>query len=419
MIDLMLNWSEWIKPSAGLPTVQWALLLALAAAAGHLLQRYLGLPKVLGYSAVGALAGFSGYTTASWPLDGIAQFMVELGLSIVLFEAGGRLSLRWLRHNPMLLAQSLGEALATYLAAWWVLKLFGVDGALHVPLALLMVATSPTVLMRVASDLRASGPVTDRVITLAALNTFYVLALGGVMARLLGRSQATLADAIYPVILLVVASVLVGALLAYALRKALQLMSPTSENTAVLQLSLIVAGTALAAHFGGSAPLAALLAGVLLKTLHPRPWSWPRQFGTASAILTILMFVLVSMAAAQAPWNWEAWSLIAALVLARALAKLGAIALAGFGSGASPKQALWTAGALWPLSAVALLLVSQFAEFAPAIGQPVAAIAMPLILFMEVLGALMAMLALQRAGEAGRPPAIRRVKPEGENTDAA
>lgn len=419
MIDLMLNWSEWIKPSAGLPTVQWALLLALAAAAGHLLQRYLGLPKVLGYSAVGALAGFSGYTTASWPLDGIAQFMVELGLSIVLFEAGGRLSLRWLRHNPMLLAQSVGEALTTYLAAWWVLQLFGVDETLHVPLALLMVATSPTVLMRVASDLRASGPVTDRVITLAALNTFYVLALGGVMARLLGRSQATLADAIYPVILLVVASVLVGALLAYALRKALQLMSPTSENTAVLQLSLIVAGTALAAHFGGSAPLAALLAGVLLKTLHPRPWSWPRQFGTASAILTILMFVLVSMAAAQAPWNWEAWSLIAALVLARALAKLAAIALAGFGSGASPRQALWTASALWPMSAVALLLVSQFSEFAPAIGQPVAAIAMPLILFMEVLGALMAMLALQRAGEAGRPPAIRRVKPEGENHDAA
>ncbi|MEK9803875.1 MAG: cation:proton antiporter, partial [Curvibacter sp.] len=356
MIDLMLNWSEWIKPSAGLPTVQWALLLALAAAAGHLLQRYLGLPKVLGYSIIGALAGFSGYTAATWPLDGIAQFMVELGLSIVLFEAGGRLSLRWFRHNPMLLAQSVGEAVLTYLAAWWVLMLFGVDEALHMPLALLLVATSPAVLMRVASDIRASGPVTDRVITLAALNTFYVLALGGVMARLLGRSEARLADAFYPVLLLVVASVLVGALLALALRKALQIMSPTSENTAVLQLALIAAGTALAAHFGGSAPLAALLAGILLKTLHPRPWSWPRQFGTASAILTILMFVLVSMAAAQAPWNWQAWSLVAALVLARALAKLAAIGLGGIGSGASARQAFWTAGAMWPLSAVALLL---------------------------------------------------------------
>lgn len=419
MIDLMLNWSEWIKPSAGLPTVQWALLLALAAGAGHLLQRYLGLPKVLGYSIVGALAGFSGYTAATWPLDGIAQFMVELGLSIVLFEAGGRLSLRWFRHNPMLLAQSVGEAVATYLLAWWVLMLFGVDEALRMPLALLMVTASPAVLMRVASDIRASGPVTDRAITLAALNTFYVLALGGVMARLLGREEARLADAFYPVLLLVVASVLVGALLALALRKALQIMSPTSENTAVLQLALIAAGTALAAHFGGSAPLAALLAGILLKTLHPRPWSWPRQFGTASAILTILMFVLVSMAAAQAPWNWQAWSLIAALVLARALAKLAGIGLGVIGSGASTRQALWTAGALWPMSAVALLLVSQFSEFAPGTGTQVAAIALPLILIMEVLGALMAVLALQRAGEAGRPPAIRRIKVEGDQTDAA
>jgi NhaP-type Na+/H+ or K+/H+ antiporter len=419
MIDLMLNWSEWIKPSAGLPTVQWSLLLALAAAAGYLLQRHLGLPKVLGYSAVGALAGFSGYTTASWPLDGISQFMVELGLSIVLFEAGGRLTLRWFRHNPMLLVQSLAEAVATYFAAWWVLSWFEVSEALRMPLALVLVATSPTVVMRVVADLRASGPVTDRAITLAALNTLYVLALGGVMARLLGRSPATLSDAIYPVILLLVASVLVGALLAWALRKALQTMSPTSENTAVLQLALIAAGTALAANFGGSAPLAALLAGILLKTLHPRPWSWPRQFGTASAILTILMFVLVSMAAAQAVWNWQTLSLMAALLLARALAKLAAIGLAGFGSGASPQQALWTAGTLAPMSVVALLLISQFAEFAPAIGREAAAIALPLILFMEALGPLMATLALQRAGEAGRPPAVRRVKSAGENTDAA
>jgi NhaP-type Na+/H+ and K+/H+ antiporter len=85
LFDLMFHWSEWIKPSAGLPTVQWALLLAVAAAMGHALQRRWGLPKVLGYSMVGALAGFSGYTTVNWPLDGIAQFLIELGLSIVLF----------------------------------------------------------------------------------------------------------------------------------------------------------------------------------------------------------------------------------------------------------------------------------------------------------------------------------------------
>lgn len=409
MTDLLLNWPAWISPSAGLPTVQWSLLLALAAAAGHMLQRHLGLPKVLGYSAVGALAGFSGFTTATWPLEGIGLFMVELGLSIVLFEAGGRLTLRWFRHNPMLLVQSLAESAATYAAAYWVLRWRDVEPALLAPLALLAMATSPAVLMRVAIDIRASGPVTDRAVTLAVLNTLYVLGLGGGMARFLGGPESSLLEAVSPVLLLLCISVLFGAVLALALRAALRFMSPASENTSVLLLALVAAGTTWASNFGGSAPLAALLAGILLKTLHPRPWSWPRQFGTAASMLAILMFVLVSMAAAQADWSLPAWSLVAALVLARALAKLAAIGLASLGSGASLRQAMWTAGAMWPMSAVALLLLSQFVQFVPALGPRIAAIGLPLILCMEVLGALMTTVALQRTGEASRPLAFRPV----------
>ena len=59
-------------------------------------------------------------------------------------------------------------------------------------------------------------------------------------------------------------SVVVGAGLALALRSALRVMSPTSENTAIFLLALIAAGAALAAHFGGSAPLAALRRNTLL-----------------------------------------------------------------------------------------------------------------------------------------------------------
>lgn len=296
------------------------MLLALAAA-GHMLQRYLGLPKVLGYCVVGALAGFSGFTGASWPPEGIGLFLVELGLSVMLFEAGGRLTFRWRRYNPMLLIQSLAEFITTFAAVCGVLRVMAVEAELLAPLSLLATAASPTVLMRVATDLRASGPVTERSIALASLNTLYVLPLGGVMARYLGEAQLSLAGVAYPVLVLLGTSVAFGAVLALALR------------------------ITLATNFGGSAPLAALLAGILLKAVHPRHWSWPRQFGTAASILTILMLVLVAM------------------------------------------------------SAVALLLVSQFSVFAPVIGTQVAAFALPLILMMELLGALMCALALQRSGE--------------------
>ena len=42
MNEILAIWAEWIKPSAGLPTVQWSILLALAAASGHLVHRYTG-----------------------------------------------------------------------------------------------------------------------------------------------------------------------------------------------------------------------------------------------------------------------------------------------------------------------------------------------------------------------------------------
>ena len=72
--EILAIWGDWLRPSAGLPTVQWSILLAVAAAVGHLLHRHTGLPKVVGYSMVGALAGLGGFSGAAWPLQGIALY---------------------------------------------------------------------------------------------------------------------------------------------------------------------------------------------------------------------------------------------------------------------------------------------------------------------------------------------------------
>lgn len=403
MNDIMAIWAEWIRPSAGLPTVQWSLLLAAAAICGHLLQRHTGLPKVLGYSAVGALAGFAGFSGTVWPLQGISLFLLELGVAVVLFEAGGRIPLRWFRHNPMVLMQSVLESVLTVVAVYWVLRWFGVSSAVAEPVALVALVASPAVLTRVVADTRAAGPVTERAMVLSTLGSLYALTLGSAKAGLMDRSLHQVADTLYPVAVVLGISVVVGGLLALALRSALRVMSPTSENTSMLLLALIAAATALAAHFGGSAPLAALLGGMLLKQMQPRPWMWPRQLGTAASILTMLMFVLVSTVAARADWSAAVASLVGALVLARALAKITGVALANPGSGASWRQALWTGCAMSPMSSIALLLVSQFVLASASLGPQIASIALPAILLMEVLGSVLTTYALYRAGESAKP----------------
>ncbi|QEA13112.1 cation:proton antiporter [Comamonas flocculans] len=396
-------WAQWLPAATGLATVQWALLLALAAAAGYLVQRRIGLPKVVGYALVGSIAGLLGFDGSAWPLQGTGLFVVELAVAVVLFECGGRLPLRWLRHNPMVLVQSLAESALTWGAVYALMLWLKVPEQAAGPLALVAVAASPTILMRVVTDSRAAGAVTERAIVLSTLSTLYVLGLGAAQAQWLGRPEAGAGAVAEAVLAVLGASVLIGAVLALALRAALRVMSPLSENTAIVVLALIAATTALAARVGGSAPLAALLAGMLLKHFYPRPWAWPRQASSASTMLAIAMFVLVSTVAAQTPWNVGVAASVIALVLARLLAKAVGVGLGNTGSGASWRQALWTSAAMAPMAGVALLVATGFASAAPETGALVAQVALPAILLMELLGAVIATFALFGAGESIRP----------------
>lgn len=403
MNEILSFWAQWLRPSAGLPTVQWSLLLAVAAVAGYLCQRHTGLPKVVGYALVGTIAGLAGFSGAVWPLQGIGLFLLELGISIVLFEAGGRIPLRWFRHNPMVLVQSLAESALAYFAVYTVLVWLDTPAHVAGPLALVAMAASPAVLTRVVADTHAAGPVTERAIVLTTLSTLYALTLGAARAELINRPAHTWLETVYPVVVVLGVSVIVAAVLSMAMRWALRIMSPTSENTAMLLLALIAAATAVAAHLGGSAPLAALLGGMLLKQLYPRPWAWPRQFGTASSLLTMLMFVLVSTVAAQADWSTPVTGVVLALIAVRLAAKALGVALGNVGSGASWRQALWLGCAMTPMSSVALLIASQFVVASPSTGHLIARVALPAILLMELAGAVIATVAIYRAGESSKP----------------
>ena len=403
MQELLSYWSENARASASLPTLAWSLVLAVAAAAGYLVQRYTGLPKVAGYSVVGAVAGFAGFADAAWPLAGNALFLLEMGIAVVLFEAGARISLRWFRHNPMVLVQSLAETVLTFGAVYALLRWLDIAPEAAQPLAIVAVAASPAVLTRVVMDTGSAGPVTERAIVLSTLNTLYALTVGSALAGLVDGTPDTVAETVYPVFKLLGLSLVVAALLGLAMRSALRVMSPTSENTSMLLLALIAGSTALASLVGGSAALAALLAGLLLKQLNPRPWVWPRQLGTAAALLTMLMFVLVSTVAANNPWSTLGAGVVFGVVATRAVAKITGSLLAGFGSGLRPAQSLWVGCAMSPMSSVALLLASQFAVASAVHGPTITGVALPAILLMEVVGAIVATLALVRAGECARP----------------
>ncbi len=399
MIDVLYAWRDELRATFDLTLLQWPLLLALAAAAGHLVQRRAGLPQVVGYSVVGAIAGLAGFSGAVWPLEGTGLLLLQLGVAVVLFEAGGRIALRWFRHNPMVLLQSLLESALTFAFVYYTMRWLGLAATASEALAAIAMAGSPALLARVVRDTGATGAVTERALALTTLGTLYALALVSARTHVLQHARLTPGETLWPVLIVLGLSVVVGLGLALALRAALRVMSPDSENTSIVLICGIAAGAALVDDLGGSAPLAALLGGLFRKQMHPRPWSWPNQLGTAASLLVVLNFVLVAVVAAQAPWNPAVAGGVLALLGARVAAKVLGVSLANAGSGLGWRQALWTACAMSPMASVALLLVSQFAAAAPRQGPAVASVALPAILLMEVVGAIVATFALYRAGE--------------------
>lgn len=399
-------WQSSPQSWAGGTGLQWALLLALAALCGYGFQRRLGLPRVVGYALVGTFAGLTGLSGALWPLEGPVLFALELGAAVVLFECGGRIDWRWFRHNPMVLAQSVMEATLTYLAVFFSLLAMGQPSEVASPLGLIAMAASPIMLSRITADTHASGPVTDRALTLTTLSTLYALTLGAAKAKLYTSTGQSLWQDLSPVLHVLGASIAVAALLYALIRLALRLMSPLSENTALLVLALIAAAAASASSLGGSAPLTGVLGGMLMRRLYPRPLPWSQQLGPISTMLGMVMFVLVASVAAHTPWGWATLSLALILLAARLLAKALGVGLGNLGTGASWRQAFWTASAMAPLSVVALLIAAPFAHNAyytaegADLSTAIIHTALPAILLMELLGAVLVTWALRRAGEA-------------------
>ena len=102
-------------------------------------------------------------------------------------------------------------------------------------------------------------------------------------------------------------------------------------------------------------------------------------------------------------WMATVASLVLAVIAVRLLAKIAGVAIANPGSGASWKQAFWVGCAMSPLSSIALLFASDFATASPLLGAMITQIARPAILLMVVVGAVLATVAIYRAGESSKP----------------
>ena len=374
-----------------------ALLALLAALLGEVVWRVLRWPRLLGYTLVGTALALAGRGAVGD--EPALRLAVDGALALLLFEAGARLNLRWLGRNPWLMATSVAEAALAGIAVWLVLRSLSVAPGVAGPLSIIAIAVSPAVLQRVVGELHAAGQVTERLLTLAALNTLYaVLALKLFSAGLLLSDPGTWLEALSPVLFSFCGSILVGAALGEGLALITRRLDLREENAMVLLLAAVLLALVVAKTLQLSALLVPLLAGIWLRNRSERPWVWPRHFGSAGGVLVLVMFVAVGSA-----WRIDALvgalGIATALVLARAVAKALAVLALARPSGLGTSQALCLGAALTPMSATAWVLALDFGARHTAAAAQLMPLLLTTLALLELSAPLLVMASLRLAGE--------------------
>lgn len=379
-----------------------ALTLVSAALAGEGLFKFFGWPRIIGYSLIGMIAGAMGFAIQAGTLvrDRSAFAIVfDMGMALLLFEVGGRVNLSWLRANPWLLATSIAEATLTFIAVTVLIISLGYDATLATAAAIIMVATSPAVVMRVTAEFKAQGQLSERLLLLAALSTVYAVVA---QKFLLGWLHHAYGHNLWAALLHPLYVFGGSALLAFVLAWAVALFEPhidlSDEHASLLVLGLLLLMIALLRAFELPVLLTPLLAGMWLRHRAARPLVWPRHFGSVGGVLVLLLFVITGMSLS---WSSVLGGGVVALaiVAVRSLAKISVLVLLGRPSGLSMRQSFALGVALCPMSGVALALTAEIAARYPEFGATLAAMVFSTIAILELLGPLAVKWSLRRSGE--------------------
>jgi Kef-type K+ transport system membrane component KefB len=393
-----------IDPWPPSPGVLFWLALALVAGGwlGEVARRALGIPRIVGYGAVGMMLAAAGLgVQAELPagMPPALRLVLDLALGVLLFELGSRVRLAWLRSNPALLATGVLESALSLAAVLLVMRLSGFGWAASLTAAAILVPVSAAVVGQVAGELGAAGQVTDRLGVLTALNTLF-----GVMAHRLLSGWLQLdhggdwLQALLQPLWVLVGSAALAALLARLIALVARRLDLRDDNTVLLLLGLIVLAQLGARQLGLSTLLLPLLAGVLLRNTHARPWVWPRHFGTAGGVLVLMLFIVVG--AAWSPQAMAAGLGVAlAVLVARAGAKWFAVQALARHSGLAQRQGLGLSLALLPISGTSLVLFLETAATHPPVAAALAPVLLTALGLMELLGPMAVQWGLRVARE--------------------
>ena len=374
--------------------------LLVAGMLGGEVARLLRLPRIVGYVLVGFVIAPVAAAMNIGPLLEEARIFVDIGLGLALFDLGRRMDLAWVKRDWTLAATSIGESGLTFGAVFATLTYLDFTPLQAGLAAAIAMATSPAVVLLVAQDTRSEGQVTERALTLVALNSLIAsVVVTMLLASVHYEARLDLDTAVLHPLYLFVGSIALGGAAAALARVIARRIDRSPELHFTLVAGLVVASVGLAQMTRLSVILALLAFGLFCRNDERRHDLLNVDLGRGSRLFYVVLFVITGASLPLSAFASAGW-LTAGFVLARAVGKLaGALAFAPW-SGAQFRQSIALGAALMPMSSLALLLQHDVARLYPQLGQSLAAVLLASVIVMELAGPIAVQWGLRYSGDA-------------------
>ncbi len=386
-------------PPSGNDFLLFGVILLAGVVGGEIAHRSKYFPRITGFVASGFLLGPSVTSLISADMLSQARIFTDIALGLILFQLGLQLDMTHLRQNRTLLLSSIAEGLLSFSAIYLVLTMLGI-GSLHAALvAAVGVSSSPAVVLLVAREFNAQGPVTERALSHVAMNNFLSFFLFTLLLPFLHYSQQTG----WSVIMLqpfyqAGASLVLAYLLARLCIRIARHLGQNENQQFALLVGVIIVAIGLSAMLHCSNLLTLLATGVLVRNLDVEDDLMMVEFGHAGDIFFVLLFVIAGanlhVHALITVW-WTALAFVGVRFVGKTL---GLLILAPFSS-LSFRQTSLLGLTLVPMAGMAIGLTDSLSSLYPVFSQELTAIVLGSVTILETVGPILTEFALKRAGE--------------------
>lgn len=374
-------------------------LLFCGALGGYVAHRWRWLPSITGFMVVGFVAGPNVLGVISEAGLEQSRIVVDVALALILYRLGLSIDTKRFAQDRQVVLVSLAESALTFAAVFFGLAQVGVTGLAAAVIATIAISSSPAVLIHVAHEMRASGPVTERAMLLVALNNVIAfIAFAAVLPALYGEANAPFAVMVGAPLYQVLGSgalgLAMGGLLHLAARKTK--VAEQYQLALVIGAVMMTVGAALVLKL--SALFAPLVLGMVVRSMERAKLIANIEFGPSFELFFIVLFVYAG-ANLHVAAIVDHWPAVLVFVGARAAAKWLGVGGSALLLGASARQAGSTGLLLLPMAGLAIGLVNTTLTLFPEKGALVGSVVLAAVALLETLGPPIAARALRWSGD--------------------